>query len=97
MQIEIAALRHQVAVYKQTVSPPVLRTSDRLLWAWLSRLWPGWQDVLAFVQPRTVIAWQKKRSRDHWRRVSQQGQPGRPVIATEVRELIRDLWRSNPT
>jgi hypothetical protein len=28
----------------------------RLLWAWLSRFWAGWQDVLVFVQPRTVIA-----------------------------------------
>jgi putative transposase len=97
MQIEIVALRHQVAVYKQTVSRPRLRPSGRLLWAWLSRLWPGWQDALAFVQPRTVIAWQKKRFRDHWRRLSQQGQPGRPVITPEVRELIRDMWRSNPT
>jgi putative transposase len=97
MQIEIVALRHQIAVYKQTISRPRLRTSDRLFWAWLSRLWPGWQDALEFVQPRTVITWQKKRFRDHWRRLSQQGQPGRSVIATEVRELIRDMWRSNPT
>jgi hypothetical protein len=49
---------------------PRLRTSDRLFWAWLSRLWLGWQDALEFVQPGTVIAWQKKRFRDHWRRLS---------------------------
>jgi hypothetical protein len=97
MQIEIVALRYQIAVYKHTVSRPRLRTSDRVLWAWLSRLWPGWQDALAFVQPRTVIAWQKKRFRDHGRRLSQPGHPGRSVIAAEVRELIRDIWRSNPT
>jgi hypothetical protein len=29
--------------------------SDRLLWVWLSRLWPGWQEVLEFVQPRTGV------------------------------------------
>jgi transposase InsO family protein len=52
---------------------------------------------LAFVQPRTVIAWQRKRFRAHWRRLSQQGIPGRPAIAKEVRALIRDMWRSNPT
>jgi putative transposase len=97
MPIEIVALRHQIAVYKHTVSRPCLRTSDRLLWAWLSRRWPSWQDALALVQPRTVIVWQQKRFRDHWRRLSQQGRPGRLVIATEVRELIRDIWRSNPT
>jgi hypothetical protein len=31
--------------------------ADRLFWSWLSRLWPGWQQALEFVQPRTVIAW----------------------------------------
>ena len=25
-------------------------SSDRLPWVWLSRLWPGWQDALEFVQ-----------------------------------------------
>jgi hypothetical protein len=33
MQIEIVALRHQIAVYKQTIARPRLRTSDRVLWA----------------------------------------------------------------
>ena len=97
MQTEIMALRHQVAVYKQTVSRPRLRPTDRLLWAWLSRLWPGWQDALAFVQPRTVIAWQQKRFRAYWRRRRQHGKPGRPTISKEVRELIRDMGRANPT
>ena len=97
LQLEIVALRHQVAVYKQTVSRPRLRTSDRLLWVWLSRLWPGWQRALAFVQPRTVIAWQQQRFLDHWRRLSQSGKPGRPAIAKEIRGLIQDMWRSNPT
>ena len=97
MQIELIALRHQVAVYKQTISRPKLQPLDRWLWVWLSRLWPGWQHALAFVQPRTVIAWQKKRFRDYWRRRSQSGKPGRPAITKEARELIRDMWRSNPT
>lgn len=60
LQMELIALRHQVAVYKQSVTRAKLQPADRLLWAWLSRLWPGWQRALAFVQPRTVITWQKK-------------------------------------
>jgi hypothetical protein len=79
LSLEHVALRHQLAVYKQTVHRPRLRPTDRLFWAWLSRLWPGWQSALAFVQPRTVIAWQHKRFRDYWRRLSQQGKPGRPA------------------
>jgi transposase InsO family protein len=52
---------------------------------------------MAFVQPCTVIAWRRQRFRDHWRRLSQRGQPGRPAIPKEVRQLIRDMWRANPT
>jgi hypothetical protein len=75
--LENLALRHQLAVYQQTVYRPRLRSTDRVFWAWLSRLWLGWQDALAFVQPPTVIAWQQQRFRDHWQRVSQQGKPSR--------------------
>ncbi len=77
--LEHLALRHQLAVYQQTVHRPRLRPTDRLFWAWLSRLWSAWHDALVFVQPRTVIAWQQQRFRDHWRRLSQQGTPGRPA------------------
>jgi len=97
MQMELIALRHQVAVYKESVSRPKLRPADRWLWVGLSRLWPGWQQALEFVQPRTVIAWQKKRFRDYWRRLSQQKKPGRSAISKDVIELIQDMWRSNPT
>jgi hypothetical protein len=53
--------------------------------------------TLAFVQPRIVLAWQQKRLREHWRRLSQRKQPGRPAIAKKVRNLIRDMSRANPT
>src|SRR5215510_3459243 len=87
LRLEHLAIRHQLAVYKQMISRPRLRPPDRLLWPWLARLWPGWQAALAFVQPRTVIAWQRRRFRDHCRRLSQQGKPGRPAIAKEVQRL----------
>lgn len=67
------------------------------MWSWLSRLWPGWQAALAVVQPRTVIVWQRRRFRDHWRCLSQKGKPGRPAIAKEVQRLIRDMSQANPT
>jgi len=95
--LEHLALRHQLAVYKKTVDLPRLRWTDRVFWAWLSRLWSGWQRALAFVQPRTVIAWQRQRFRDHWRQLGQPGTPGRPTITQEVRDLIRIMWQTNPT
>ncbi len=91
LQLAIVAHRHQVAVYQRSVSRPHLRATDRLFWVWLSRLWSGWQHALAFVQPRTVITWQRQRFRDHWRRLSQRGKPGRPGVSKEVRKLIRDM------
>jgi putative transposase len=97
IHLQFLALQHQVAVYKQTIRQPRLSPTDRVFWSWLSWLWSGWQDVLAFVQPRTVIAWQHTRFRDYWRGLSQRGKPGRPAIAKEVRELIREMWQANPT
>jgi len=97
LHLEHLALRHQLMVYQRSVPRPPLRATDRLFWVWLSRLWSGWQGALAFVQPRTVIAWQRQRFRDHWRRLSQRGTPGRPTIAKDVRDLIRTMWQANPT
>jgi hypothetical protein len=96
LHLEHLALRHQLAVYQHTMPRPRLRPTDRLFRVWLSRLWAGWQEALAFVQPRTVIAWQQKCFRDHWWRLSQGRKPGRPAIAQEVRDLIQRMWQANP-
>src|SRR5213594_3496726 len=79
LHVEIIALRHQLAVYKRRARRPRLCPADRILWAWLSRHWATWREALVFVQPATVIAWQRKRFRDHWARMSQAGKPGRPT------------------
>ena len=80
LYLEHLALRHQLAVYQQSVYRPRLSPTDRVFRVWLSRFWSGWQAALAFVQPRTVITWQHRRFRDHWRRLSQSGTSGRPAI-----------------
>jgi putative transposase len=96
LHLTVLALQHQVAVYQRSGRRPHLHPTDRLFWAWLSRLWTGWQEALVFVQPRTVIAWQRKRFREHWRRLSQGRTPGRPVISQDVQELIRKMSQANP-
>lgn len=93
LQMEILALRHQLAVYQRRRPGAQLRNSDRLFWAWLSRIWKDWRDSLVIVQPRTVIAWQRRRFRVHWRRLSR---PGRPAISSEIRVLIRRMSSANP-
>jgi putative transposase len=95
LQLEVLALRHQLAVYQRRPARARVMVADRLLWAWLSRMWTGWRNVLVFVQPRTVIAWQRRRFRDHWARLSRAG-PGRPTVAKEVRDLIGKMSVANP-
>ncbi len=89
-------MRHQLSVYQRSARRPRLKAGDRLLWSWLSQLWAGWQKVLIFVQPRTVIAWQQKRFREYWTRSSRDGKPGRPAVSPEIRALIRKLSQANP-
>jgi hypothetical protein len=97
LQIEILALRHQLAVYQRAGRRPRLVPADRLLWAWLSRAWAGWRETLVIVQPRTVISWQRKRFREYWTRLSRQAQRGRPSVAKEIRDLVRKISAANPT
>jgi transposase InsO family protein len=97
MQLEILALCHQLAVYQRSVPRPRIQPTDRLLWVWLARLWAGWQDVLAFVQPCTVLAWQQKRFQEYWRQLSHGGKPGRPMVAKDIQALIKRMSQANPT
>jgi putative transposase len=61
LEAEILALRHQLLVLQRTSRRPQITAGDRLFWSWLSRIWPGWRDALIFVQPKTVIAWRKRK------------------------------------
>ena len=95
LQLEIVALRHQLAVYQRTTKRPQISSGDRILWSWLASRWSGWRDALVFVQTGTVIAWQRKRFRDHWSKLSKHGKPGRPPVPKEIRALIRKMSEAN--
>lgn len=97
MQVEVLALRHQLAVLQaRPRRRPSLGRFDRLLWVMLSRAWPQWRSVLIIVKPETVIAWHRKGFRLYWRWKSRAGKSGRPGISREVRELIRQMSTANP-
>ena len=97
LQLEIAALRHQLSAYRLKGQRPRISPPDRLIWSVLAKFWSRWRNALFFAQPRTVALWQKKRFRDYWRALSQSARPGRPKISPELRQLIKRMWRSNPT
>src|SRR6516162_1361865 len=68
LQAEVLALRHQILVLQRGNQKRRVKVSpaDRLLWVWISRLWPGWRAALRIVKPETVIAWHRKGFRLYW-------------------------------
>ena len=81
LALENLALRQQLAVYKRTLLRPKLRTTDRLLWVGLARLWAGWRQALFIVSPDTVLRWQRYRFRKYWTQLSGRPTRGRPSVA----------------
>ena len=77
---------------------PPLNEWDRLFWIGLSRVWTGWRGALVFVQPDTVVRWQRDRFRRFWARLSRVDgrRAGRPALAQEVRRLILQVAKANP-
>jgi hypothetical protein len=49
-----------------------------------------------FVQPSTVIGWHRKGFRLFWTWKIRRGQPGRPAVPKDIRDLIRRMSRENP-
>jgi putative transposase len=96
LQLENLALRHQIGVLQRSSRKrSKLTPVDRLLWVWLSRIWSDWRSALAIVESETVVAWHRKGFRLFWTWKVRHGQPGRPVISREVRDLIHKMCREN--
>jgi transposase InsO family protein len=97
LELENLAPRHQIGVLQRSAAKrPKLTSGDRLFWICLSRLWHDWRSALAIVKPETVVAWHRAGFRLFWTWKVRHGQPGRPVISREVRDLIRKMCRENP-
>lgn len=94
---ENLALRQQLAVLQRAAPRPRLRWSDRLFWAFLSRLFAGWRSWLTIVQPETVLRWHRAGFRLFWRWRSRGGTPGRPTVGRAVIALIQRMARDNAT
>ena len=96
LQLEILVLRHQLMLDHRSIRRPYVRPGDRILWSWLARHWARWRGVLVFVQPATVLAWQRTHFHEHWTRLSRTKRPGRPTISQEFRELIPKVSAAHP-
>ena len=93
--VENATLRQQLAAYQRRDVRPKLMAQDRVLWRWLSSLWPRWRQCLVVVKPATVIDWHRWGWRKLWGWKSRR-KPGRPPIHAQHIALIRRISRDHP-
>jgi putative transposase len=92
--VEIAVLRHQLAVLRRQVKRPRFRPADRAFLAVLSAALPRgcWSSFL--VAPNTILRWHRRLVTRKWTQTQHQG--GRPALASDVVALILRLARENP-
>jgi hypothetical protein len=95
LEIENLYLRHQLNIAMRKAPQRLrLRGADRALMVWITRLWPNLLSLSRVVRPDTILRWHRAGFRAYWRWKSR-GQPGRPRISSELRELIRRMSREN--
>src|SRR2546428_313568 len=95
LALENLALRQQLAVWKAHQPRPRLTAMARIFWVVLSRLWKSWRNSLQVVRPETVVGWHRQGFRRYWT-WKRRRRRGRPMIRTELRDLIRRISRANP-
>jgi putative transposase len=92
--VEIAVLRHQLAVLGRQVNRPRYTVADRMLLASLARLRPRERWKVFLVTPATLLRWHRELVARRWTYPptghTQRGLPGATV------DLIVQLARENP-
>jgi hypothetical protein len=96
LEAEIVVLRQQLNVLRRKSARRLAFSAfDRLLLAGLYQIAPRVKDALAIVRPETVVRWRRVGFRWFWRWKSRP-RSGRPKVALEIRQLIRDMSLVNP-
>jgi putative transposase len=95
-EIEILLLRHQLRVLRRQVARPELTQTDRALLAAFSRVLPRRAlRTSLFVTPATLLRWHRELVARRW--TYQHRRRGRPPTPAEVRKLVVQLARENPS
>ena len=95
LEAEIVFLRHQLNLLRRRLpAKPRLTAADRLLFVWLYRLVPSLVNAAIIIQPETIVRWHRAGFRFYWRWKSR-SRGGRPKVAAEVRNLIRQMSLEN--
>jgi len=89
LEVENAALRHQLIVLRRRVRGRAQPTnSDRWFFVQVHRWFPSILQVLTIIRPETLVRWHRASFRRYWRWKSQR-RGGRPQMDAELRGLIR--------
>ena len=96
--LENLALRQQLAVLKRRHPRRRLDLLDKFFWVAVSHFWSEWKRSLIVVTPETVVRWRRGGFRLYWKLISKVRKPvGRRQTPKEVRQLIFEMIRENPT
>ena len=90
--VDILALRHEVAVLRRANSRPRMSWTDRAVLAALTRIMPKGLRTRRIVTPGTLLRWHRRLVPAKWR---QPRPPGRPPVPGELVALILRLAREN--
>jgi putative transposase len=90
--VEILALRHEVAVLRRANPRPRMSWTDRAVFAALTRIMPKALRTRQIVTPGTLLRWHRRLVAAKWR---QPRPPGRPPVPDELVALIVRLAREN--
>ncbi len=91
--LELLALRHQVAILSRQVRRPELVPADRLILAAVGRGLPAGRLLFS---PSTLMRWHRELVRRRWATFSRRPRRGRPPISEELRALIVGMASENP-
>lgn len=68
LRAENVTLRHQLNVLRRKASKrPKLSKSDRAIFVWVYRMFPGAAGAITIIRPETVIGWHWAGFRAWWR------------------------------
>jgi putative transposase len=95
--IEILALRHQLAILQRQIDKPRLTGTDRVFLAALLHRLPKvrLRQLQLIASPDAILRWHRELIRRRHAKISRRKRPGRPPTRRSIQALVLRLAREN--